>query len=554
MFFLSIVVIAGIQLLYQCKTTAMSQRSSIPTSIPFSKSFRMGGGGRGEGGARPNQTNETRFHQTRSSSIDPMKHAANTNNDDNKSTRNANNAAYPDLVPTNSSTLGQSWRSGGGETSTGSTKSSLTTTNVRTILKGGNASLFLSGHSQAHQAKHASFELNKEEKVYQTSGGGGDGHSGDYGAACLIIMDDNHFLTEFIAYHYLFLPLRRLIVGIDPKSKTSPLPILDRWKSRINITVWYDKDYFHPPHDLEHRLRRRPKKNTDEDIAFAFYLRRQRNLYHACMRQLKLEQLENDLKSYWTAIIDTDEYIVPNRFVRPKRLIRNWKPTVIEMLNDPGNRQISNGLSRPCVGMHRFNMGVMEETNSTLATRDIPPGFDYHDFNTLRWRYPVPLQVRTKTTASSSMSGKALIDLSRIPLEDIELEKVSAHRPLTTVCTANDRSIPNEYSTFVVHHYIGTFEQWSHRDDSRNKRTKEKYYQLLEASLSSSVLLEQSSTASNVSNASAMQAAVDDLGDDSTRFFLKEFVKRYGLDEAKRLLEGAGRIEGYPKSTTTTMF
>jgi hypothetical protein len=543
----------------------MSPKSSMPQSIAFSKSFRMGGRG---GKKRPkNQTNEIRFHESRSSSIDPMKHVANKN-DDNNATQNTHNAAYPDLVPANSSTTSQSLRSGGGDTSTGSTKSSVNTTNGGTTIKGGNALFVLSGHPPAQPEKQSYFEVDKEEEeVDQASASGRDGYSGgdgDFGAACLIIMDDNHFLTEFIAYHYLFLPLRRLIVAIDPKSKTSPVPILNRWKDRINITIWHDQDYFHPPQDLEQRLRRRPKNNTntkkkknntsDEEIALAFYLRRQRNLYHACMRKLKVEQLENDLPSYWTAIIDTDEYIVLNRYVRPKRWIRNVKANVADMLNDPENRQISNELSRPCVGMHRFNMGVLEETNRTIATRDVPPDFDYHDFNTLRWRYPVPLQARTTKSTSRSMSGKALVDLARIPLEDIDLKKVSAHRPLTTVCTANDRSIPNEYSTFVVHHYIGTFEQWSYRDDRRNKRTKEKYYQLLEASSSSSVFLGTSSTASNGTISSAIQAVADDLGDDSTRFFLKDFVQRYGLEEAKRLLEGAGRIEGYPKSTTTTMF
>mmetsp|Transcript_38845 Transcript_38845/g.94042 ORF Transcript_38845/g.94042 Transcript_38845/m.94042 type:complete len:82 (+) Transcript_38845:465-710(+) len=48
-------------------------------------------------------------------------------------------------------------------------------------------------------------------------------------SACLLIMDDNHYLIEWLAYHYQVMPLRRLIVLSDPKSRTTPLPILERW-------------------------------------------------------------------------------------------------------------------------------------------------------------------------------------------------------------------------------------------------------------------------------------------------------------------------------------
>jgi hypothetical protein len=67
-------------------------------------------------------------------------------------------------------------------------------------------------------------------------------------AACLLIMDDNHFLVEWLAYHYQFMPLRRLIVAVDPKSKTSPADILNRYSSRglINISIWNDSDFYFP--------------------------------------------------------------------------------------------------------------------------------------------------------------------------------------------------------------------------------------------------------------------------------------------------------------------
>jgi len=64
-------------------------------------------------------------------------------------------------------------------------------------------------------------------------GGGGKPSFG----CCLMIMDDNHYLVEFLAYHWYAMPLRHLTVLVDPKSRTSPFPVLDRWKNRIRVDV-----------------------------------------------------------------------------------------------------------------------------------------------------------------------------------------------------------------------------------------------------------------------------------------------------------------------------
>ena len=55
-------------------------------------------------------------------------------------------------------------------------------------------------------------------------------------AICVVIMDDNHRLPEWIAYRYFTLILRHLVVANDPFSKTSLSPIFDRWRDRMEIT------------------------------------------------------------------------------------------------------------------------------------------------------------------------------------------------------------------------------------------------------------------------------------------------------------------------------
>jgi len=43
--------------------------------------------------------------------------------------------------------------------------------------------------------------------------------------------------VEWLAFHYFVLPLKSLIVLIDPASKMSPLPIFERWDGRMTIQV-----------------------------------------------------------------------------------------------------------------------------------------------------------------------------------------------------------------------------------------------------------------------------------------------------------------------------
>jgi hypothetical protein len=49
--------------------------------------------------------------------------------------------------------------------------------------------------------------------------------------------------VEWLAYHYHyhFLPaLRRLIIALDPRSRTSPTIILERYQGRMHITEWQE--------------------------------------------------------------------------------------------------------------------------------------------------------------------------------------------------------------------------------------------------------------------------------------------------------------------------
>ena len=109
----------------------------------------------------------------------------------------------------------------------------------------------------------------------------------DGSAFCLLIKDDNDILAEWVAYHYHVFNMRRLIVAVDPESKTTPLEVLQPWID-------------HPSLDLE--------------ITFWYYTPEfgQRNFISECYQQIEAESSSNKRYSSW---IDTDENLEPNPWV-----------------------------------------------------------------------------------------------------------------------------------------------------------------------------------------------------------------------------------------------
>ena len=134
------------------------------------------------------------------------------------------------------------------------------------------------------------------------------GTPGESFAGCLLVRDDNRLLVEWIAYHYHVMPLRRLIIAVDPSSVTSVYPVTNRWKQRMAISVWNDSDIGLTNDSFVH-----PNPNASDPLqAQKFRHRtRQRKFYARCMQQLKLED------RHWVQLIDTDEFALVNAQVQP---------------------------------------------------------------------------------------------------------------------------------------------------------------------------------------------------------------------------------------------
>ena len=198
-------------------------------------------------------------------------------------------------------------------------------------------------------------------------------------AACILIKDDNHWLTEWLAYHYHTMPLRYLIVAVDPGSKTTPRPILKRWSDAklMNIFVWNDTKFM--PTKIKAKA-----AAFDNNTELMYHRVRQNNFYFKCMRTFKQRNRA------WLMLVDTDEYIVTNY---ASGLYHNLTKRI--PIQEPGNvlkfikqHHGMTGENHTCSYMPRYMFGVQESANEVVQ-RHLPAnsGLDGHDFVTQRFVY-----------------------------------------------------------------------------------------------------------------------------------------------------------------------
>jgi hypothetical protein len=335
-------------------------------------------------------------------------------------------------------------------------------------------------------------------------------------SACLMLMDDNAHLIEWLAYHYHALPLRRLIVAVDPSSQTSPSEILARWHGKMDITEWSDVDFMPPTH-MDAHTKLQPHEHVEMTKLFR---QRQEEFYARCMARLKYEH------KTWVALVDTDEYILPNRNSHRYRtiIVQNAPPasqTVLQVMrkaqaeHEQFAKQIEDS---PCLPMARVAFGVKEsepqEQISTTSSIDVvvPYGFDASNFQTLRWRWHAG-----RSQKKINKISKSILDVSRVDSSlFVPTQQVMVHLPIKDYCRGEDHLWAlNANSLFVVHHYGGTWEQWSHRKDPRGKRTREAYDKM----------------------------KYDKQTDDNIRPWLADFVNQVGYWTARDLLRGVGQIQ-----------
>ena len=394
-------------------------------------------------------------------------------------------------------------------------------------------------------------------------------------SACLLIMDDNHWLVEWIAYHYHMMPLRNLVVLPDPSSKTSPKPILDRWKGRMDIELWNDAYIGHA----------KGLNDTDGDA----HNWRQSRLYQTCLKHFKSKG-----KS-WVMLTDTDEFLdmyipeyhqvvsipqnikqletmnvtfgLPNTaFLKPgffADYLRHEHETKKVVMNDP--------TAKPpvCINLARYTvpakdidskdwsqaqtMLLQSQEGKTKKTKvhhyfhhqnaEPKSSFDPLTYYPTKGNSVVDPQHMLTTRFLYYRPGvlqyllpKVIIDVSAMEWTDFPSEPPLAptaqHQVIPKHCIEpkvfqkiTARSLlrhvhgNQERPRLILRHYTGTQEQFNFREDHRNYR--------------------KAASTDKRWNSEVEAARLFDL---SVVPWVKGFIDRVGAKEAKRLLKGVGNV------------
>ncbi len=167
---------------------------------------------------------------------------------------------------------------------------------------------------------------------------------------------------------------------------------------------------------------------------------------------------------------------------------------------------------RSCISCPRLQFGAKESTEQERQhlVPETTPMIDADRLDTLRFRKHAERQDFVKNGLS-----KSIIDVSRVK----EFPRIqSLHRPIKTICTAPWKD--DWDSGLRINHYLGSWEAYSFRDDSRRggERSFEGW---------------------------AFKAQDAEETDDNIRPWIGGFVQQHGADQAVQLLQGAGLPRGY---------
>lgn len=298
-------------------------------------------------------------------------------------------------------------------------------------------------------------------------------------AACLLIKDDNDLLPEWLAYHYTILPLRHIVVGMDLNSTQDPLPILERWRSTDLHYSILPAEAFVDHYPPSFRVPSSNNHHTENEKQYHHHelVRRQNGFISVCSEYLQRQGVQ------WTAYIDTDEYVIPNR------LSVHDEPLLVDGRNDPNSIQNISFLIRQhlprigdmtttvidvlstlqqtgfvgsCYTLPRLLVGALENRTCVDAQQNHDESF--LKLSTLRY-----FQHAVKGDFQINKFGKVFMDLSNIPLKTIESTVPrNIHRPYKHYCGPGSVHFPDTF--FYLNHYIGSWERYSSRMDKRRNR------------------------------------------------------------------------------------
>lgn len=257
----------------------------------------------------------------------------------------------------------------------------------------------------------------------------------------------------------------------------------------MSIREWSDDDYYRlnstEKEEAEYWARRKFKGISQTLVE---HRARQRLFYYYCMRQLKIEGRQ------WTLMIDSDEFLRVNYQTVNKLLglsdgginhhhhqattdqyndewkKKNTTTMKVPPMNESGSvlkylqqelQRPGHNLTTPCVQIPRIRFGALDSNVRESTTVKERPWFNRTNFLTLRF-----LGHAAPDSYTINKISKVMVDLRRVSWQELAPVE-SIHMPIRDLCKRRRLYIRSYDQVFVIHHYLGTWEQYSYRDDSR---------------------------------------------------------------------------------------
>jgi hypothetical protein len=314
--------------------------------------------------------------------------------------------------------------------------------------------------------------------------------------ACIMVKDDNDLLYEWLAYHYTTLPLTMLVVGSDINNTQDPSIVLEKW-TRAGI-----KDFRYWTLDSDDFINRHGSYYEAFDTAIArsnvstealrnfdhhALIHRQKGFITACTELLK------KVGASWTLYIDSDEFVAVSptkphgRFSVSDEIDgsdTSYSDAIHQSAGDGGSNMTvldlvldlqRRGVVSDCYTMPRLLVGALENRTcperygthqiQQLAHSQLKDRFEH--MSTLRFT-----QHAKMGDFSHSKYGKVMMDVSRIPNATIQFQQPrNIHRPYPAHCGPAG-GVQFADSFLFLTHYIGSWERYTSRADSRRDRNE----------------------------------------------------------------------------------
>jgi hypothetical protein len=334
-------------------------------------------------------------------------------------------------------------------------------------------------------------------------------------AACLLIMDDNHRLTEWLAYHSHVLPMDYLVVAIDPGSRTSPSKILNEWRNHgMTIVEWDNNDIFQGRLEIYYRVILNRNRMPHD------HRQRQNMFLRNCLVHMK------EQNRTWVMLTDSDEYLGfngkpgsrENYASIPYPSVKQHG-AIINFLHDPRVRSLPR-YQGPCIAIPRMLFGALNESSVEAQHKGVPQGINATRFDTLRYRK----HIRRAVIHTHPINGwaKVIVDVSRVDWDELPTPheafktngwEITVHQPVPKVCPRP--FVANTDSLLLINHYVGSWEAFSFREDRRASEGRDKQRWI-------------------------DKARRTDFTDDDIRPWLSGFVEHHGPEKAATMLQLVG--------------